>query len=212
MALVRTTLSSACAPGDVQIVVASATGFAVGYVLRINGEEMRISSAYTSGTTIPVIRATGGTALPTVNHQSTTGVVCGIASDFPDPAPGVNVSFPYIRTRQITSYSAAGAIVLPTAGNDAVAVINGTSVLAMTIAAPTKANDGDMLTIVSNGAAAHTWTFTGGLSAAGTSYDVLTVNATAPIAMTVIAANEKWMALVGPAMTGTVTALTGGIA
>lgn len=212
MALVRTTLSSACAPGDTSIVVASATGFAAGYVIRIDAEEMRVDTSYSSGTTIPVIRAVGGTALPSVNHQATTGVVCGVASDFPAPAPATTVSFPYIRTRQIASYSAAGAIALPTAGNDAVAIINGTSVLAMTVAAPSKANDGDMLTISSNGAAAHTITFTGGLSGAGTSYDVLTVNAGAPIAITVIAANEKWIVPISPAMTGTVTNLTGGIA
>ena len=213
MALVRTTLSSACASGDESIVVASATGFSAGYVIRIGGEEMRVGTSYSSGTTIPVIRATGGTVVSSVSFPATSGVVCGIASDFPNPAPQTAVSFPIAgRARTVASYSAAGAIALPVAGNDAIAILNGTSVLAMTVAAPTKANDGDMLTIVSNGAAAHTITFAGGLSGGGASYDVLTVNVTAPVAITLVAANSLWMAPLAPAMTGTVTVLTAGIA
>lgn len=213
MALVRTTLSSACQPGDTQIVVASATGFAAGYRIVIDQEVMRVDSSYSSGTTIPVIRAQDSSALPTVNHPATAGVVCGVGSDWPNPGPqAATLTQIAGRVKTIASYSAAGAIALPAAGTDAVAIINGTSVCAMTIAAPSKDMDGCTLTIVSNGAAAHTLTFTGGLSGAGTSYDVFTVNATAPTAIQVVAANSLWMALCQPAMGGTVTNLIGSIA
>ena len=213
MALVRTTLSSACAPGDTSIVVASATGFAAGYRIVINQEVMRVDTSYSSGTTIPVIRAVDGSVLPTVNHQATTGVVCGAGSDWPNPGPQADTLTRIAgRVRTLTSYSAGGAIALPAAGTDAVAIINGTSVCAMTIAAPSKDMDGCELTIVSNGAAAHTLTFSGGLSGAGTSYDVVTVNSSAPIAIKVIAANSLWMCPVAPAMGGTVTNIIGSIA
>jgi hypothetical protein len=69
--------------------------------------------------------------------------------------------------------------------------------------------DGCLLTIVGNGAAAHVLTFTGGFSGAGTSYDVITVNATAPIAVQAIACNAVWVALAAVPLAGTVTNITG---
>ena len=214
MALVRTTLSSACAPGDTSIVVASATGFAAGYRIVINQEVMRVDTSYSSGTTIPVIRAVDGSVLPTVNHQATTGVVCGAGSDWPNPGPQADTLTRIAgRVRTLTSYSAGGAIALPAAGTDAVAIINGTSICAMTVADPGTALDGSLLWIASNGAAAHTITFASGLSGAGSSYDVLTVNATAPVLMgPFMAVNGYWQAAVGVPMSGTVTNVTAAIA
>ena len=91
-------------------------------------------------------------------------------------------------------------------------ILNGTSVITLTIPVPTKDMDGCLLTIVGNGAAAHILTFTGGLSGAGASYDVVTVNATAPIAMQAMACNGLWMSFTAVPIAGTVTNITGTVA
>jgi len=210
MALVKTTLSSAVAVGDKQIVVASATSVAAGRIIRVDQEDMQVTKDYSSGTTVPVLRAIGGTAQ--VAHVSGANVVHGLATDFDDPGYQTSTTYPMQRPVYIQSITATGTLTLPPAGADLRLVLNGTSVIALTVPVPTKDMDGCKLTIVSNGAAAHTLTFTGGLSGAGTSYDVITINATAPAAFEFIAANELWMALCAPPMGGTVTNIIGSIA
>lgn len=216
MALSNTTLASACGVNDSKIVVASATGFAIGAQIRVDGETMKVSKGYVAGsTTVPVLRGQGGTyvsALP-----SGAKVRVGLSSDTAWGvlnAPQTVVPFPIAApARQIMSYTAAGAITLPTAGNDMIAFINGTSVCAMTVAAPGTEDDGSVLYIASNGAAAHTVTFTGGLSGASTSYDVITVNASAPVLLgPFMAVNGLWQAAVAVPMAGTVTNLTATVA
>lgn len=210
MALTTTTLASAVAASDISIKVASGTGFAAGYILRIDGESMKVQAGYTSGTVIPVQRGVDGTAQ--VAHATSANVTVGTAADFSTPTQGTATLYPVQIPTTVTSYSASGAITLPTPGSNAIAILNGTSVIAATVAAPTKDMDGSFLWIAGNGAAAHTITFAGGLSGAGSSYDVLTVNATAPVLFGVMACNGNWLAPVAPAMTGTVTNLTAGIA
>lgn len=209
MALTTTTLSSAVVVTDTNIVVASATGFAANDIVLIDQEILRVAQNYVSGTTIPVIR---GITSATAAHAKGTNVTVGLASDFANPIAMQSVTYPTGRARTVTSYNAAGAITLPTPGTDALAIINGTSALAMTIAAPTKDMDGCMLWIAGNGAANHTWTFTGGLSGAGTSYDVFTVNSSAPVVTCAMAINGLWNAVVAVPMAGTVTNITGTIA
>lgn len=211
MALTRTTLSSAVALTDTSIVVASATGFAANYVVRVDQEFMRVQQSYSSGTTIPVIRGVMGSKSSA--HVVTAGVVVGISSDW--DAPGyVPVNNPAAgRPRVITSITADNSTVSHAAsGSDHVVVLNGTSVINLTVPVPTTDMDGDMLTIVANGAAAHVITYTGGLGGAGASYDVVTLNGTAPCAIQVVACNAKWMPIFAPAMGGTVTNLIGSIA
>jgi hypothetical protein len=211
MALTTTTLASACAATDTSIVVTSATGFAASSYLLIDNEQMQIAKSYSSGTTIPVKRGQQGTFADA--HVTGANVTVGTGSDFANPSASTVVSYGLsARRRQLTSYSASGAITLPTAGCDTIAVLNGTTILAMTVAAPTKDNDGDRLTIIGNGAAAHTITFTGGLSGASSSYDILTVNAAAPIAVEVIAVNGLWICPVAVAMAGNATNITGTLA
>lgn len=211
MALVRTTLSSACSATDTSIVVASATGFAANYVVLIDQEQMQVTSTYVSGTTIPVLRGQGGTK--TAAHVVTAGVVAGVATDWSDSATQTAVNYPVAgRAVELRSITATSSLTLPTPGSDLRVVLNGTSVIALTIPVPTVDMDGTKLTIVSNGAAAHTLTFTGGLSGAGSNYDVITVNATAPAAFEFIAANELWMMLCQAPMGGTVTNIIGSIA
>lgn len=211
MALVRTTLSAAVGVDDTQLTVASATGFGKNYLVQV-GDEIMQQSAEAVGTVVPVIRGVHGTY--NRPHPITAGVTAGVGSDFAGPAPAQVDAYPLGgRRRDKKSYTAAGAITLPTPGTDMVALLNGTTILAMTVAAPSKDMDGDLLYIAGNGAAAHTVTFTGGLSGAGASYDVITVNATAPVLLgPFMAVNEKWQAPVAVPMAGTVTNVTATVA
>lgn len=211
MSLTTTTLSSAVLAGDTAINVTSATGFAAGGYVQVDQEFMRIAKSYVSGTAIPVVRGVNGTFNSA--HPSSTNATTGAGSDFADPSATKDVAYPLAaRRRKLISYSAAGAITLPASGEDMIAIIDGTSALAMTIAAPGKDLDGSILYVAGNGAANHTITFTGGLSGAGTSYDVITVNATAPIVVMAMAINGLWNSMVATPMAGTVTNITGTVA
>ena len=214
MALTRTTLSAAAAAGDGNIIVTSATGIVANDLVKVDEELMAVLSTYVSGTTIPVRRGIEGTLQ--VAHPVTAGVVHAARDDAEwgnVPAATVVAYGLAGRRRRVLSYSAAGAITLPAAGEDMVAILNGTTILAMTVAAPTEDMDGSLLYIASNGAAAHTVEFTDGLSGAGASYDVLTVNATAPVVLgPFMAVNALWQAPVATPMAGTVTNITATLA
>lgn len=208
MALSETTLGAACTAGASKITVASATGIAAGVHVVIDGEQMKVTKAYVlASTTVPVLRGQGGTAA--VAHPSGARVTHSVASDFADVAPGGATSYqPYGRPRQVLSYSAAGAITLPVAGADMLAILNGTNALAMTLAHPTKDMDGCEVIIVGNGKAAHTVTLpTGGIGNAGAGYTVLTFASGAQNGIRLIACNEFWSALGAPGFAGTATAL-----
>ena len=210
MALATTTLSSAVAVDDTSIVVASATSFDAGRLVLVDNEVMKVAQNYRSGTTVDVMRGVNGTA--TKAHVITSNVSHGEATDFSTPAAQEIIGYQASRATVITSITATGTLTLPTAATDARVILNGTSVIALTIPVPTKDMDGTLLTFVVNGAAAHTLTFTGGLSGAGSSYDVVTTNSTAPIAFTVIACNGLWNSFVATPMAGTVTNITGTVA
>lgn len=212
MALTTTTLSAAVTATARSIKVASATGFSAGYFILVDSEMMRTTQDYVAGTTtVGVIRGVNGTKQKA--HVTTANATTGLGSDFNDPAEGgpSNV-YPTQRATLLQSITATSTLALPQAGSDLRVILNGTSVITLTVPVPTKDMDGCELTIVGNGAAAHLLTFTGGLSGAGGSYDIFTVNATAPVAVKVIACNGVWVAFTAPAWTGTVTALVGGIA
>lgn len=100
-----TTLSAALTATGTNIVVASATGFVKGYTVVIDSEVMNVSSAYVSGTTIPVIRG----ASVQVAHATSSAVYFGPPNYFSvqDPAPG-----PCTSTAEI----ALPRIVIPTRG------------------------------------------------------------------------------------------------
>lgn len=217
--LTQTTLAAAVAATDTTIKVASATGFADGLWFQVDEEFMQVAKGYTSnggGVYIPVSsRGANGTVQTAHQSGATVQLATGglTGSNFATPPATTVVAYGLsARRRKKLSYSASGAITLPTAGEDMVAVLNGTSVLAMTVAAPTTDNDGDRLTIIANGAAAHTVTFTGGLSGASTSYDVVTFNGSGPVAIEAMACNGLWNAIVNVPMAGTVTNITATIA
>lgn len=212
MALATTTLSSAVTVDANSIVVASATSMAAGRLIRVDSEWMKVNQSYTSGTTVGVLRGQEGSAV--LAHNTTANVTHGLASDFSAPPLGVSLAatVPATRSRRTVSITATSTLALPSAGEDLLVILNGTSVITLTIPVPTKDLDGTELTIAGNGAAAHVLTFTGGLSGAGTSYDVITVNATAPIAVKVVAVNGLWTSIIATPMAGTVTNITGTVA
>lgn len=211
MALTTTTLSSACALNDSSIVVASATGFAVGYKVLIDGEEMEVSKAYTSGTTIPVYRGRGGT--PQAAHVVTANVTVGAGSDFQNPAAGAfSTTYGVIPTLYKASYTATGSMTLPPPGAIALVTLNGTSAITLTVPVPTKDMDGTILFLISNGVAAHVLTFTSGLGGVGSGYTTVTGASGARISMMAVACNGYWNALSAPGWTGTVTKATGALA
>jgi hypothetical protein len=138
-----------------------------------------------------------------------TSIVVASATSFD---AGRLIGYQASRATVVQSITATGTLSLPAAGTDLRVILNGTSVIALTIPVPTKDMDGTVLMIIGNGVAAHTLTFTGGLSGAGTSYDVITTNSAAPIALQAVAANGLWNSFVATPMSGTVTNITGGVA
>lgn len=204
MALAKTTLSAAVAASDNVINLTSATSVSAGRLILVDNEWMKVQSSYVSGTAIPVLRGINGSVQGA--HVATANAIHGDAADFVNPPAQspVAVNAPLSRVRDVKSYSAAGAIDLPSAGSDRVAILNGTSALAMTLANPGKDNDGDILFIVGNGKAAHTVTYTAGFGNTGSSYDVATFTGNGQCSLMLVAANEIWM-LCGAPQAGTVT-------
>lgn len=215
MSLNTTTLTSACLITDTSIVVASATGIAAESIGRIDDETVRVAKGYVAASlTVPLIRGQQGTLVSA--HPVTANFTVGAGSDAEWGTTGASASVPTPlagRTRRQVSYSASGAIAMPDPGTDQTAVLNFTSALAMTIANPSKALDGVILTIISNGKGAHTIDFddTVGLSGAGASYDTITFQTGGQEAFQVMAMNGAWV-LIGAPITGTVTSLAIAIA
>ena len=207
MALVATSNSAAVSATDTEITVASATSVAAGRLIRLNEEWMKVQSGYSSGTTVPVLRGVNGSV--TAAHEVSSILVHGDADDFdtdPDGVPEA-VTVPAQRGRRIRSYTAAGAITLPKAGEDMVAIINGTSTIAMTVAAPPADIDGSILYVFGNAKSASTVTFASGVGNAGSSYDVITLQNAGNVGVMAIALNGFWNIPAAPAITGTTTAI-----
>jgi hypothetical protein len=217
MALTATTLASAMAANDTVMVVAASTGLTAGWIVEVDGESMQIVSNYTTGNqgvNVPVLRGQSGTV--TSAHPSAAKVRAGAATDAgwgSQPAQTVTQLPIAGRARQVQSYSATGAIALPNPGNDLLVYLNGTSICAMTLADPGTGLDGSQLWIASNGAAAHTITSASGFSGAGSNYDVITFNATAPVLLgPFMAVNGLWQMSVAVPLAGTVTNVTATLA
>lgn len=207
MALTATTLASAVAQLDTSIVVASATGAAAGTLILIDQETMQVAQNYTSGTTIPVLRGRDGAAQ--VAHPTSSKVLFFLASDETGPLNQFNTQFPTSRGRQVLSYSASGALTLPTPGYDAVAFLNGASLLAMTLANPTADLDGCVMTITGIGTVrAHTVTYTAGFGNVGATADVVTMSATQVQAFQIIASGGFWNLIALGTATASVTGPT----
>jgi hypothetical protein len=213
MALTRTTLAAAVADAnDTSISVSSATSFAANALVRIDDEWMVVQSNYVSGTSIPVRRGQlGSKGEP---HKVTAGVTVGTPqSDWSGQGKSVYANNPIAgRARYIKSRTATESFTDFVPGSDTTLILNGTVVANITIAAPGADQEGDELNVVSNGVAAHTIIFTGGLSGAGAGYTTITINATKPAAFKFIAVNKLWFAYSAPPMGGTVTNIIGSLA
>ena len=195
MALATTTLSSACTATATTIVVASATSMAANRLVIIDGERMYVTANYITGTTVPVLRGRDGTA--TAAHVVTSNVIHGLSSDFPTPAAGVADAVLQAGqvTVALTSMTTSGAIAFVANIQQQTFVLNGTSVVAATLANPTTDMDGVLLIVVGNGKAAHTVTYTAGLGNIGASADVITFNASGSQGIWLIACGGFWTGL-----------------
>lgn len=205
MALTTTTLNGAIGANDTLIRVTSGTGFAKGEYLVVDDEWMLQTADAASAATdlIPVMRGVNGTAAKA--HVTSANVTVGTGDEFTGSADATAVTYPLAgRQRRLVSYSASGAISLPSPGTDVVAVLNGTDALTMTLAVPTKDMDGDVLIVVSNGKAAHTVTVATALGDAGAGYTVATFPAGGRTCVQYMAINAIWVSLPGP-WAGTVT-------
>jgi hypothetical protein len=207
MALATTTLSGAITASANVLTVAAATSLAKGRFLRIDDEMMQVSKGYVAASTsVPVIRGVSGTAA--LAHATSASITHGDANDFPIPAVSATVTYQNIRPRRMVSYTGAtNTFVLPVAGEDVHVILNGTTADTITFPVPTKDLTGCRLLVSSNGVAQHVLTFTGGLSGAGSSYDVITINATAPGTFEFVAVEGLWQLVVQPS--GTLTNIAG---
>lgn len=202
MALTTTTTTAAINLNDKVIAVTSATGFAAGSLVLVEGLElMQITKDYVSGLNIPVLRGQDGTQQ--IAHVSGVNATAGLATDFASPIPGgiAPITYPQQRGRDVRSYATAGAITLPSGGRDMLAIIIGTA-KAMTIVSPTQDTNGSILTIAGSTAAAHTVTYTTGFGGVGGTADVMTFSATQAQSFQCIAINGVWN-LLGPLATAT---------
>lgn len=203
MAFTATTLSAAVAINDTTVLLASLTGIAAGDLLRIDNEMVKVVSLPSAATIpVPVLRGQEGSAQ--VAHVASARVIDGksmtslVPADWGQPAAGAPsiALLPSAAPRVKVSLTATPATaIVPTPGTDTVIFLNGTSVINITVAAPTSANDGDRLTVIGNGKAAHTCTFTTGLGAVGATADVATFAAGQQQGIDVMAAGVAWCGL-----------------
>lgn len=200
MALTNTTLAAACGANDVTIRVTSATGFADKQIIRVDAEMMAQAGTptTTSPTVISVRRGIDGTAVAA--HGILANVATGLASDFPVPPPGqITALAPGDGRRTIgadTTLTTADFPVGPTT-----IVITKATAAAITIQAPSKAQDGLRITFFSATAAAHVITYTAGFAGNTTSSDVATFAATVGSTLTLEANAGVWAVLALNAVT-----------
>ena len=206
MALVTTTLAAAATATATNITVALATSFAPLRIVRVDDELMQVTQSYVSGVLVPVLRGISGTAA----SAHPTGATCihGLASDNLAPSAQAVVTMPYAPIwRRISYTGASNTLVLPAPGENVHVVLNGSTADTFTIPIPTIDITGSRLLISSNAVSQHVITFTGGLSGAGGSYDVITINATAPASFEAVAIDGLWQLIVNPS--GTLTNIAG---
>jgi hypothetical protein len=169
MALTNTTLATAASLNDTQIKVTATTGFTAGQIIRIDNELM-VQTAAASGLYVPVRRGLEGSAQ--VAHGILANVTTGLGSDFPNPPLGKATLFPADSARASigvdTTFTAADF------QQDVTYVITKGSACAITLGAPSKAQDGLRIGFRSASAFAHTVTYAAGFLGDTTSSDIAT--------------------------------------
>ena len=186
MALASTTLAGACDAYTNTISVTSATGFAAGSYCKVDAEIMKIQTV--SGTQIGVFRGVRGSRA--IAHTVYAAVCVGTAAEFAAADSGGGPGSPTYVAPNTYTYAVAGAIALK-AGLHVIGCGAG-EVKAMTLAAPSYADDGMELTVLSASAYAHTVTYTAGFYGDTTSSDVATFAAKVGPSITFIARKGVW--------------------
>lgn len=186
MALTRTTISAAVSADALIIPVTSASGFAAGNFLRVDNEFMQVVSV--SGTNVSV-RSRGDFGSAAVAHNILAPATTGLTSDLPDFPMGQSAQV-QPEGQTIVTASVDGALNIP--NQNTLVLVQKAGVCAMTLAAPTTAQDGLVLTILSATANAHTVTYTAGFYGDTTSSDVATFAAKVGASMTIQAQGGKW--------------------
>lgn len=172
MSIVATTLSGSIGAGDLTLQVASATGATNRNVIQIDTEFLTQTSD-ASGLSVPVRRGQQGSAAQ--SHNAGAVVLMGLASDFPAAPPGTAVPQPVAPSWTVASYAGAGAIAIPETKQNVYVKLSAGSGLAMTLAAPSYAQEGQEMVIQAETAQAFTVTqTTPGFNGASTSGDVAT--------------------------------------
>jgi hypothetical protein len=192
MALTTTSLASALDTASNSIKVTSATGATVGGWVRVDHEFSVITAI--NGTDLTV-RSRGTYGGKMVAHNILAPVTFGVAADLPDLQPG-STSIAALQTEDIQSYGVSGAVDVALFKMPITTVLfTKATAAAMTLAAPSKAQDGIKVTFLSTTAAAHTLTYTAGIYGDTTSSDVLTFAAKAGASCTLIARGGTWGAV-----------------
>jgi hypothetical protein len=172
MALTATTISAAITAMDNVIQVTSGTSVTAGQIARIDNEYVKIQGV--NGTSISVMRGVKGTK--SLAHNALANFVHGPQADFPVEM------FPLPSTY---THSASGAIAVA----PGFVKLTKAGVGLMTLAAPTTAQSGLQITILTTTAQAHTVTAT---FAVGT---VATFTAAIGNSITLVAIGGAWYVL-----------------
>lgn len=195
-----TTLTSAMGVNDQTALLVSLTGVVAGGYLVIDAEVMKVLAPVPAAATTPVSVLRGQEATFNQAHpisaqvRVATGPSNLSPGDFGAAAPGsLGLVVPPIPATERRSYSAAGAITLPSIGNHMHATLNGTAALAMTLANPSILQNGSRLVIEGNGKAAHTVTYAAGLGNVGGTADVITFKADQSQAIELVAEGGFWV-------------------
>ncbi len=187
MATTGTNLTAAIALGDLILPVTSATGFAVGNWVKVDSEYIGAVLSVT-GTQISV-RGRGDQGGAAVRHNAGALVTTGLAADYPGIPPGITVPDPPDDEANV-EYSVNGAIAVPDLNT--IVILNKATAAAMTLPAPSKAQDGLRLTVTSLTAAAHTVTATGLFKTGALTGNVATFAANAGAGFSAVAVNGAW--------------------
>ncbi len=199
MSLANTTLGAACTATDKQLTVASATSIAVGLWATCDGEVFQVTKGYTVGsTTVPVLRGQDGTAQ--IAHPTGSQIqFYRAAEDIPVPGSQLDTIAPIAgRARHVRSITASQEFAPRLDAQDELVLLNGTSVIAITLISPPQSATGKVVTFAGNGIAAHTITYTTtGFGNVGATSDLVTFGTTQMNTFQMIAIGGFWLILGG---------------
>lgn len=155
MALAETTLSLAKAANQTFLSIATTTGMVRGKMMMIDNELYRVSSD-AAGTSVPVLCGQDGTAVAA--HIAGAQVFWGDPADFPSAPTGEEVQIPYSPTVTHVTYttSTGGTVTgIPISKQGVFITLLGTVTTAQSIADPTYAQEGQVVTIQAGAAQAY---------------------------------------------------------